>query len=555
MPHSDDLVYLALGGAGEIGMNMYLYGHGRGDKRRWIMVDCGVGFGDMETSPGIDLVMADPRFIEQQADKLDAIFITHAHEDHIGALGHLLPRLQAPIYARKFTGLHVKRKLEEQGRRVSAVKIVGDKPVKAGPFTVRFLPVTHSIPEASALVIDTPSGRIVHSGDFKIDANPQIGEGFDAALFEAIGEEGVDVLACDSTNVFLDGFGGSEADVIDALAKIIRNAKGAVAATTFASNLARVRSLAVIAKKEGRSIVLAGRAMRRMIEAAVETGIITDFPEVTPEDQAAHIPADHLFYLVTGSQGEGRAALARIATGSHPSVSLGEGDTVIFSSKTIPGNEASVYRVFNQLSEMGVRVIDESHGRIHVSGHARRGDIMTLYKALKPKAVVPIHGEHRHLVEHADFAEEWGAKSAVAPNGAIVALGAGRPRVLEHVETGRLYLDGSVLIGAMDGVVRSRLKLARQGHVVVSITVDEDGALLADPLAIVTGGPEMAEGFTAPLVEMIEEAVDAAIESAPRKRRSDKALEEIAAQTTRRVCQRFWGKKPIVDVLLTRLED
>lgn len=555
MPHSDDLVYLALGGAGEIGMNMYLYGHGRGDKRRWIMVDCGVGFGDMETSPGIDLVMADPRFIAEQADKLDAIFVTHAHEDHIGALGHLLPRLQAPIYARKFTGLHVKRKLEEQGRRLSAVKIIGDKPVSVGPFTVRFLPVTHSIPEASALVIDTPSGRIVHSGDFKIDANPQIGAGFDKALFEAVGAEGVDVLMCDSTNVFLEGFGGSEADVVDALAKIIRKAKGAVAATTFASNLARVRSLAVIAKKEGRSIVLAGRAMRRMIEAAVETGIITDFPEVTPEDQTGSIPSDHLFYLVTGSQGEGRAALARIATGSHPTVTLGEGDTVIFSSKTIPGNEASVYRVFNQLSEMGVRVIDESHGRIHVSGHARRGDIKTLYDALKPKAVVPIHGEHRHLVEHAEFAEEWGAKSVVAPNGAVVALGSGRPRVLEHVETGRLYLDGTVLIGAMDGVIRSRLKLARQGHVVVSITVDEEGALLADPLASVTGGPEMAEGFTAPLVEMIEEAVDAAVESAPRKRRTDKALEEITAQATRRVCQRYWGKKPIVDVLLTRLED
>ncbi|MEO1687378.1 MAG: ribonuclease J, partial [Pseudomonadota bacterium] len=453
-----DLVFLPLGGCGEIGMNMYLYGHGRGDARRWIMVDCGVSFGDMETSPGIDLTMADPAFIAGQAERLEGIFLTHAHEDHIGALGRLWPRLRAPIYARPFTAHHIRRKLDEAGVSPKALRVVdGLGPVEAGPFTVRFQPVTHSIPETSAFVIDTPAGRILHTADFKVDADPQLGEPFDHAAFRALGDEGVDVLVCDSTNVMLEGNGGSEAEVMGPLTEIIKAAPGAVAATTFASNVARLQSLARAASQSGRAVALVGRAMGRMVDAAHETGWLKDFPTVISDEEAKSIPAEHVFYLVTGSQGENRAALARIANGSHPTVSLGENDTVIFSSKTIPGNEAGVIKVVNQLSERGVKVIDEHSpglsGRIHVSGHARQGDLQALYDAVRPRVSVPMHGEHRHLMAHAEFASGLGVPCVPAVNGTVLAIDGPLPEVLDEVETGALYLDGDTLIGAHDAVM------------------------------------------------------------------------------------------------------
>ena len=560
MADDAELVFVALGGAGEIGMNMYLYGYGRGADRRWIMVDCGVGFGDMESSPGIELVMADPSFIAERADKLDAIFATHAHEDHIGGLGRLWPMLKAPIYARPFTGVHIRRKLEEAGVNPNCLKIVGtDKPVKVGKFKVRFQPVTHSIPEASSLVIDTPAGRVVHTGDFKVDETPQMGEPFDLAAFRAIGAEGVQAMVCDSTNVFLPGHGGSEAEVMEPLKALISSAKGAVAATTFASNVARLRSLAIAAADCGRAVVLVGRAMDRMIAAAVETGQLTDFPRTISDYDARDVPSEHVLYLTTGSQGEGRAALARIANGSHPTVSLGEGDMVIFSSKTIPGNEPGVARIWNQLAERGVQVVDEASpglgGRIHVSGHARKEDLRVLYEALKPRIAVPMHGEHRHLVEHSAFAGTLQVPAIPAPNGTVVAIDGDRPRILDEVQTGRLYLDGQTLVGAMDGVVRSRLKLARQGHVIIALVVDETGELLADPEIRVLGGPEESAGWPAPLADMIYDAVDDAVDGLPKKKRSDKDIEDAANRAARQVCARRWGKKPVMTCIVTRLED
>jgi ribonuclease J len=555
MAQDEELSFVALGGAGEIGMNMYLYGHGTGAKRRWIMVDCGVSFGDMESAPGVELVMPDPAFIAEQADRLDAIFLTHAHEDHIGALGRLWPRLRAPVYAQPFTVENVKRKFEEAGLPTKPIKTITGGTVQAGAFSVRFQEVTHSIPEAAALIIDTPAGRIVHTGDFKVDNAPQMGAPFDHDAFRRIGDEGVHALVCDSTNVLMPGRGGSEADVLHPLADIVREAQGAVAATTFASNVARLRSLATVARECDRSIVLVGRAMKRMIELSQEMGLLTDFPETLDEDRAADLPARHVMYLVTGSQGEGRAALARIAAGTHPNVTLGDGDTVIFSSKTIPGNEAGVYRLYNQLSERGVRVLDETSGRIHVSGHARREDLRLMYEALRPRIAIPMHGEHRHLVEHAAFAESLGVASAAAPNGTVVEIGGDRPRIVDVVETGRLYLDGETLIGAMDGVIRARLKLARQGHVSVSLVVDETGDLMADPEVRVVGGPTTGEGWPAPLEDLIYDAVDEAVEKAPPKQRSDAQLEEIASRAVRRVCSRWWGKKPAVTTLVSRLEE
>ncbi|MBY8975341.1 ribonuclease J [Rhodobacteraceae bacterium NNCM2] len=552
-----ELVYLALGGAGEIGMNCYLYGLGSKADHEWIMVDLGMGFGDMDTAPGVELVLPDVEFIAQQSKRLRGIFITHAHEDHIGAIPHLWEQLQAPIYARPFTAEVIRRKLAETRIDPKVVHVVnlGDR-IKAGDFEVEFLPITHSIPEASMLAIHSPKGTVVHSGDFKLDPAPQMGEAVDLAPYRKLGDEGVLAFACDSTNVFLEGESRSEETIVENLKTVISAAKGAVAATTFASNVSRLRTLAVAATETGRSIVVAGRAMRRMIEVAVETGLLTDFPTVVREEDAESIPRENLFYLVTGSQGENRAAVARIAAGNHPSVKLKEGDTVLFSSKTIPGNESAIYRLYNKLSEQGINVVDGDMEAIHVSGHARRGDLEKMLGILKPRISVPIHGEHRHLVEHAKWAEEWGAQAIVAPNGSVTRLDGNAPEVVEHVETGRIYLDGIAHVGAYDGVIRERLKMARQGHVVVSVVVDEDGDLLADPEVRCLGAPKEGPGWNGPLDEMISLAVDDAIENAPRKsKRADKNIEEIATRAARQVAQHRWGKRPVMTVIVVRLED
>ncbi|MGB0507518.1 MAG: ribonuclease J [Pikeienuella sp.] len=556
MSDNAQLVYVALGGAGEIGMNMYLYGYGPASDRKWIMVDCGVAFGDMASSPGVDLVMPDVEFVQDLGDRLVAIFITHAHEDHVGAIGRLWPRLRAPIFAPLFTAEIAKRKMAEAGQPQQQVNVVGwDSPVEVGGFSVSFLPVTHSIPDPAMLLIETPAGRVVHTGDFKLDPAPVIGAPTDMDRLAEIGDKGVLALMCDSTNVFEDGEAGGEQPLRPELLRIITQAKGAVAATTFASNVGRLKTLAEVAVEAGRSIVVAGRAMRRMIETAVETGALESFPTVVSEDNAKDLPAENLFYLITGSQGEGRAALARIANDTHPGVKLRSGDTVLFSSKTIPGNEKEVYRLYNLLAERGIEIVDSNDAHIHVSGHACRDEIRRMHEVLRPQIVTPMHGEHRHLAEHARMAKEWtGAQTVVAANGAMVALDGNSPRVVSHVETGRLYLDGETLVGALDGVIRARLKLARQGHVAVSLVVDEEGELFADPQVIVEGAPSTGD-WDLPLDELISARLDAAITSAPRRERTrDSALEELGKRVTRKACSDTWGKKPTVSVMVTRLE-
>lgn len=552
------LVFLALGGAGEIGMNCYLYGFGEPASRRWIMVDLGMGFGDMETAPGVELVLPDLAFALAEKGRIEALFVTHAHEDHVGAIPHMWSKLKLPIHARPFTAEVIRRKMAEAGLGEGMVKQVAlGTRVKAGPFSVEYLPTTHSIPEASMLAIRTPVGTVVHTGDFKLDPAPGLGAPYDLAPLQALGDEGVLALACDSTNIFLSGAAGSEAEIVENLTRVIKAAPGAVAATTFASNVSRLRTLALAARQCGRSVVVAGRAMRRMIEIAVETGQLTDFPPVLPEDRLRDVPSSKLFYLITGSQGETRAALARIAGQSHPTVSLKAGDTVLFSSKTIPGNEAGVHRLYNRLSEQGIRVIDAEMERIHVSGHARRDDLARVYAAVRPRVAVPMHGEHRHLVEHAKWAESWGAAtSVVAPNGSIARLDGNAPGVVAHVETGRVYLDGIVQVGALDGVMRDRLKLARQGLVIVSVVVDMDGELLADPEVRCIGAPKDGPRWDGPLDEMIADAVDTAIEEAAAKaKRTDAGLEDVIARATRGVTGRYWGKKPVTSIIISRLED
>lgn len=547
------LVYLALGGAGEVGMNMYLYGYGELGKERFIMVDAGVTFPDMDGSPGVNLIFPDIEWIAERRDRLDGIFITHAHEDHVGAIGHLYEKLQAPVYARKFTAHIARLKMEEHGFSGDAVATISAMPeqVNVGPFEVGFMPISHSIPESSALIIDTPEGRVVHSGDFKIDETPGLGEPFDREEWGNLGP--VRALICDSTNVFSFDPGRSEATVGPNIAKIVSEAEGMVVATTFASNIARVQTLAEAGISAGRSVVLLGRAMRRMITAGVETGIIKDFPKVVTAEDAQDIPRGNLMLLATGSQGERRAASAQLSRGKYQGLSLKEGDLFLFSSKTIPGNETSVGRIVNALSEMGVDVIDDNLADIHVSGHANRPDLEEMHRLVKPQILVPNHGEHRMLREHAKLGEASGIASVVAPNGTMVSLSGNRPEVVEFVETGRTYLDGSTQIGALDGIVRDRIRMALNGIAVIGVLIDEQDEPLLDAWCDLRGLPEIGRSRTG-LAELIEDEVGQFLGRADDKTiMDDDRLEEAIRRIVRQTAQDEIGKKPEVAVLISRL--
>lgn len=546
------LIYLPLGGAGEIGMNMYLYGYGPKGNERFILVDVGVTFPDMESTPGVDLIMADPSYIVERADRLEGIFITHAHEDHIGAIGLLYPQLQAPIYCRAFTSAIARNKMERAGQDTDAVNEVAIWPamVEAGPFKVGFAPISHSIPEASALVIDTPAGRIFHSGDFKIDPDPQVGEAFDPDLMKAIAQGGIRAFVCDSTNVFNHHPGRSEASLPSAITEMMTHASGMVVATTFASNVARLKTLAQAAVDAGREVVMVGRAMNVMTQTAASTGVLTDFPPVISIEDAKGKPREKLMVLATGSQGERRAASAQLAVGKYQGMELKAGDTFLFSSKTIPGNEIGVARIHNLLAEKGVVVVAEDD-RYHVSGHANRPDLDRLQTLLNPDLVIPMHGEYRHLREHAELAEANGRKAAIAPNGVMLDI-TGEPRVVEHIDTGRTYLDGTVLIGAMDGVVRQRLQFALRGHVVVSVMIDEKNRLSDGVWAEAHGLPEPKQGS---FDQMLEAAMNKDLEKAKRGvLGDDEAVERLIVQACNRVSKKAIGKKPVCTVLISRME-
>ncbi|MCA0045281.1 ribonuclease J [Celeribacter litoreus] len=547
------LLYLPLGGAGEIGMNCYVYGYGPLNDERYIVVDLGVTFPSMDGTPGVDLIFADISWLEERKDRIDGIFITHAHEDHVGAIGHLWPRLDAPVYARAFTAHLARLKFEEHGHDELQIKTVSRWPetVTCGPFTVGFAPISHSIPESSALVIDTPAGRILHSGDFKVDENPVVGEPFDREMFEEISKGGIKALVCDSTNVFNTNPGRSESEVIEPLAELIASLDGMVAATTFASNIARVKTLAEAGSKAGRSVVLLGRAMRRMITAAIETGIISDFPKTVSPENAADIPRENLMLLTTGSQGEYRAATAQLSRGKYLGLKMAEGDTMIFSSKTIPGNEVAIGRILNSFSEMGVETIS-GRDDIHVSGHANQPDLSLMHEIVKPQVVIPMHGEHRHLREHAKIAESNGYQSIVAPNGVGVDIGGNTPKISEYVETGRTYLDGSIQIGAMDGIVRDRIRMAMNGLVVATVIIEDDEPL-GDCWCEVRGLPETGLS-RAPLVDVLEEDVNQFLMRAKKKTLSDDdKLEDDMRRIIRKTTQEEVGKKPEVQIVISRL--
>ena len=552
---SERLIYLPLGGAGEIGMNAYVYGYGREGAERLIVVDLGVSFPDMDGTPGVDLILPDISWLIAQKHRIEAIFITHAHEDHVGALGHLWGDLGAPVYARRFTASIARRKMAERGHPERVVSTVEAWPetVEKGPFKVGFLPISHSIPESSGLVIDTPQGRLLHTGDFKLDETPLVGEAFDPQLWADVARPGVKALICDSTNVFSGHEGRSEASLGANIDALVESAERMVVATTFASNIARVKTLAQAGMRAGRSICLMGRAMRRMVETALETGVLNDFPTVVSPEDAQNIPRENLMLLVTGSQGERRAASAQLAQGKFQGISLKEGDMFLFSSKTIPGNERGVIRIINQLSEKGVDVVDDSDGLYHVSGHANRPDLQRMHQITQPQMVIPMHGEHRHLRAHSKLAQDSGLPALICVNGMMLDLSGNAPKVAEYIETGRRYLDGSIQVGALDGVVRDRIRLALNGHVIVNVILDDENDMLGEPWVETRGLSEMGHA-AAPLVDLLEEDLSQFIGRAGGKTRGDDdKMEQGFKRVVRQTCQAEIGKSPEVTVIVSRL--
>jgi len=521
-----------------------------------MLVDLGVAFPDMDTSPGVDLIVPDISWLMDKLDRLEGIVITHAHEDHIGALAHLWPQLHKPVYARKFTAALGRLKFEEGGHPQDAIKTVGARPevVEIGPFRVQFMPVSHSIPESAMLVIDSPAGRVIHTADFKRDATPVVGEGWDEAAMQALAaEQPVKAVMCDSTNVFSQHEGRSEATLADPIADLIRTQPGMVVATTFASNVARLQTLAEAGRAADRSVCLLGRAMKRMVATAQATGILTGFPQIVSPEEALELPRRNLMLIVTGSQGERRAASAALSRGKYLGIELKEGDTFLFSSKTIPGNERDVLRVVNALSEKGVDIVDDNGGLYHVSGHANRPDLEHVHRLFLPDMVIPMHGEHRHLREHVRLAHEAGIASAIATNGTMLDITGDVPVVAERVQTGRTYLDGTVLVGAMDGVVRDRIRLALNGLAMVTVILDEQDEPLGEAWVELMGLPATGLNGRA-LSETIEDELTEFMEGVGGKILSDDdKLDEALKRIVRQVAMEEIGKKPEVRVVISRL--
>lgn len=554
-----ELVFLPLGGCGEIGMNLNAYGYGPEHDRRWIIIDVGVTFGGDDT-PGIDLITPDPTFFEDQGDRIDAIFLTHAHEDHIGAIGLILPRLKtrAPIYATPFTAHLAQAKLIERGQKSVSIDVLPlGAEVEAGPFKVRYITLTHSIPEPNALSLETPLGTILHTGDWKIDPDPQLGESTDIDSLIALGDQGVLAMVCDSTNVFVEGESGSEGVVRKNLIELIGGLTGRVAVTTFASNVARVASVIEAARQAGRSVCLVGRSMHKITDAAVATGVIADLPDLISEDQAGSLPDDNLLFLCTGSQGEERAALGRISRNDHRHISLGDGDTVIFSSRVIPGNEKGIYEMQNALAEKGVRIITDkmTDEPIHVSGHPARDELRQMYQWVRPKISVPVHGERRHIVEHAAFARSLQVSQAVTPrNGDLIKLAPGPAKIIDTVPNGRMYLDGNRLVPAESEGIRERRALSNWGYVSVAIAIDENGDVVDGPLLAARGLSE-PDGSNADesLIDVDEAAEEAINGMKRRKRLDDEDVERVLTRAVKKACERTFGRKPLVDVSVLRV--
>jgi ribonuclease J len=545
----DELVFLALGGLGEIGMNLGLYGYGG----QWLMVDLGISFGD-DTTPGIEILMPDPSFIEERVKDLVGLVVTHAHEDHVGAIPHLWPRLRCPIYATPFAASVVRYKLTDAGvfepGKLNVVPMSGTFSV--GKFDLELVTLTHSIPEPNALVVRTPAGTALHTGDWKFDPDPVIGDKADLARLASLGDEGVDALLGDSTNALRPGEAGSETDVRRALAELVQRYDTRVAVTCFASNVGRLESIALAAEAAGRSCALVGRSLWRMEQAARENGYLAGIPTFVREDEAMDLPRDQIVMICTGSQGEPRSALTRIAAGDHPSVELEPGDVVVFSSRVIPGNEQAIGRLHNQLARRGIELVTDEDHFVHVSGHPARAELARMYQLVRPRAALPVHGESRHLVAHAKLAEECQVPLAiVAGNGDIVRLAPGPAGVIDHVESGRMGLDGKNIVTLEGGAFRTRMRMTAGGAAVATIVLDRRGKLAARPQVTVHG---LLGEDTAGAMDKVEEDVAKALGEVPQQDRDDDdMMREAARLAVRRSLWASHGKKPVTEVHIVRI--
>ena len=550
-----ELVFVPLGGVGEIGMNLALYGYGPKDSRAWIMVDCGVTFPGPNL-PGVDLVLPDITFAQELGDALKAIVITHAHEDHYGALIALWPLLRKPIWATPFTAGMLEAKL--QSDRINEeipvqVYKAGDR-FTAGPFDIEAVHVTHSIPEPVSLALKCPLGRVIHTGDWKIDADPTLGADTDAASFRRLGEEGVLAIICDSTNAMREGMSPTETEVSDSIAKLIEKARGRVAITTFSSNVGRIRSIARAAESAGRRVMLMGRSIKRVCEVADDLGYLDGLQPFLDEDEFSLVDRNKLVIICTGSQGEDRAAMGKLARDDHPRVHLSAGDTVIYSSRVIPGNLKAILDVQNMLADRGIEIINDGDELVHVSGHPRRNELRQMYDWVKPQIAVPVHGEALHLNAHANLAAEIGVPE-VAPvrNGDVLRLAPGPAEITGTVTFGRIYKDGNLIGGEEEIGVDERRKLGCTGLVACSVVIDRDGRL-ADEIDIsVHGLPDVtADGD--PFEDVLYDAANGAAESIPPKRRKDPQVVEDAVYKAIRATARYhWGKKPVVTVFVAKI--
>ena len=551
-PDGNELLFLPLGGAGEIGMNLNLYGYGQPDQESWIMVDLGVTFND-GTMPGVDLIMPDPAFIEERRDKLLGLVLTHAHEDHLGAVPYLWPRLKCPIYATPFTASILKRKLieAELDTQVDITIIPLSGNFQIGPFDLELITLTHSIPEPNAVVIRTDLGTILHTGDWKFDPGPVTGPTSDIEALRKLGDEGVLAIVCDSTNVFNPGESGSEADLLENLTEAIGECQGKVAVACFASNVARLETVSQAARANGRDVVSAGRSLKRIERAARDNAYLEDVPAFIDQEEAGYLPDDRMLVICTGSQGEPRAALSRIAANDHPSISFGEGDTVIFSSRIIPGNEVSIARLHNQLVRNGVRIISPNDRFIHVSGHPARDELTQMYQLVRPKISVPVHGEFRHLREHARLARECQVETAIVnENGGLVRLGPNEPGVIGHVPSGRLSLEGNRMVSIDSEIHKSRVRAMWHGTAMMSVGIDAAGRLSFPPQISTTGLCE--SGDDPVLIEAGKVAERAIKQAAAHEKNDDSKMAEVIRIAVRRYFRNTLDKKPVTSVHVVR---
>jgi len=546
-----ELVFAPLGGIGEIGMNLSIYGLGDGPRRQWLIVDCGVSFASEEHLPGIDLILPDIRYLVEERRNILGLVLTHGHEDHMGALIDLWPRLKVPLYATPFTAaLFEARRLSEPGAPEIPVNVVplGGR-LALGPFDVEFINVAHSIPESNALAIRTPAGIVLHTGDWKIDPTPLIGAPTDQAKLTALGDEGVLALIGDSTNAVRDGRSPSESDVARTLAELIRTAPARVAVTTFASHVGRLRAVADAARAAGREVVVVGRAMERVVQVARETGYLDGVQDFRGVETYGYLPPDKVVALCTGSQGEPRAALARIAEDEHPEITLARGDRVIFSSRTIPGNEKAVAGVINGLVAQGIEVITDRDHLVQVSGHPRRAELLDMIGWVRPKILIPAHGEALHLAEHAKLARQAGVPHVLlCRDGDLVRLAPEGAAIIDEVPFGRLYKDGALLVDAQSRTVAARRRLSFAGIVSVALALSEKGALVADPEIELIGIPE-TDAAGRLMADIARDAVEETFETLPKPRRSDPdSVAEAVRRAVRSAIAERWNKKPICHV-------